>query len=200
MKILIKSILGSILLVGLAHAATITGKVVGVSDGDTITVLDASKTQHKIRLEGIDAPEKAQPFGQRSKEHLSDQVFGRQVEVVTNKTDKYGRSVGKVMVDGRDANLEQVRAGMAWHYKEYQKEQSAADRVAYANAETAAQNQKSGLWVDPKPMPPSQWRHGGKDEPTVASSASGCPCGGDGFCTGPRGGQYCIAPNGKKKY
>lgn len=187
-------------LAGFAHSETITGKVVGVSDGDTITVLDASKTQHKIRLEGIDAPEKAQPFGQRSKEHLSDQVFGKQVEVVTNKTDKYGRNVGKVLVDGKDANLEQVRSGLAWHYKQYQSEQSAGDRVAYANAETAAKAQKSGLWVDAKPVAPWDWRHGGKDEPTVASAASGCPCGGDGFCTGPRGGQYCIAPNGKKKY
>ena len=81
---------------GWAHAVTMTGKVVGVSDGDTITVLDASKTQFKIRLEGIDAPEKAQPFGQKSKEHLSDLVFGRQVTVESNKTDKYDRTVGKV--------------------------------------------------------------------------------------------------------
>ena len=190
----------AILLVGLAQAATITGKVVGVSDGDTITVLDASKTQFKIRLEGIDAPEKAQPFGQKSKEHLSDLVFGKQVVVESNKTDKYGRTVGKVLINGKDANLEQLRSGFAWHYKEYQKEQSASDRVAYANAETNAQNSKSGLWRDPKPMPPWDWRHGGKDEPTAESNSSGCPCGGATYCTGPRGGQFCIAPNGKKKY
>jgi endonuclease YncB( thermonuclease family) len=189
-----------ILFAGLVHGATITGKVVGVSDGDTITVLDSSKTQHKIRLEGIDAPEKAQPFGNRSKQHLSDQVFGKQVEVQSNKTDKYGRTVGKVLINGKDAKLEQVRAGFAWHYKEYAKEQSASDRVAYANAETSARAVKSGLWNDPKPMPPWEWRHGGKDEPTALSTASGCPCGGESYCTGPRGGQYCIAPNGKKKY
>ena len=187
-------------LAGFAHSATITGKVVGVSDGDTITVLDASKTQHKIRLEGIDAPEKAQPFGQRSKQHLSDLVFGKQVEVVTNKTDKYGRSVGKVLVGGKDANLQQVRSGLAWHYKQYQSEQSASDREEYANAETSAQAQKSGLWVDPKPMPPREWRRGGKNEPTAASAPSGCLCGGANLCTGPRGGQYCVASNGKKKY
>jgi endonuclease YncB( thermonuclease family) len=87
-----------LLLAGLANGATITGKVVGVSDGDTITVLDSSKTQHKIRLAGIDAPEKAQPFGNRSKEYLSDQVFGKQVEVHSDKTDKYGRTVGKVLI------------------------------------------------------------------------------------------------------
>ena len=189
-----------IVLAGFAHAATITGKVVSVSDGDTITVLDANKTQHKIRLEGIDAPEKAQAFGQRSKQHLSDQVFGKQVDVVSNKTDKYGRSVGKVLVGGKDANLEQVRAGLAWHYKQYQSEQSASDRSAYASAATAAQAQRAGLWSDPKPMPPWDWRHGGKNEPTADSAASGCPCGGANLCTGPRGGQYCISPNGKKKY
>ena len=190
----------SILLAGVAQAATITGKVVGVSDGDTITVLDASKTQFKIRLEGIDAPEKAQSFGQKSKEHLSDLVFGKQVEVESNKSDKYGRTVGKVLVNGRDANLEQVRSGFAWHYKEYQKEQPASDRVAYANAETNAQSSKSGLWRDPKPMPPWEWRHGGKDEPTAQSKASGCPCGGVTYCTRSRGGQFCIAPDGKKRY
>lgn len=189
-----------ILFAGLANAVTLLGKVVGVSDGDTITVLDASKTQFKIRLEGIDAPEKAQPFGQKSKEHLSDLVFGKQVIVESNKTDKYGRTVGKVLINGKDANLEQVRSGFAWHYKEYQKEQSAADRVVYANAETSAQSSKSGLWRDTKPMPPWEWRHGGKNEPTVASSASGCACGGTALCIGPKGGQYCIAPNGKKKY
>jgi endonuclease YncB( thermonuclease family) len=87
---------GAALLLSLvtAGAATLTGKVVGVSDGDTITVLDAAKTQHKIRLAGIDAPEKAQPLGQKSKEHLSDSVFGKHVQVEYTKTDKYGRTVG----------------------------------------------------------------------------------------------------------
>lgn len=114
-------------MAGLACAETITGKVIGVIDGDTIEVLDATKTPRRIRLEGIDAPEKAQPFGARYKQHLSDQVFGKQVEVLSNKTDKYGRTAGKVVIGGKDANLEQVRSGFAWHYKEYQKEQSASD-------------------------------------------------------------------------
>ena len=106
-------------LAELAHAGTISGKVVGVSDGDTITVLDAAKTQHKIRLASIDAPEKAQSFGQRSEEHLSDSVFGKQVQVKFNKSDKRGRTVGKVRVDGKGANFEQIRSGLAWHYKKY---------------------------------------------------------------------------------
>ena len=184
----------------IAQGGTISGRVVGVSDGDTITVLDTSKVQHKIRLAGIDAPEKAQPFGQVSKEHLSGLVFGKQVTVETDKTDKYGRNVGKVLVNGTDANLAQIKAGLAWHYKEYAKEQPAADRASYASAETQARASVQGLWRDPRPMAPWDWRHGGKAQTSVASASSGCPCGGDTFCTGSRGGQYCIAPNGKKRY
>lgn len=97
----------------LAHAEVIVGRVVGVADGDTVTVLDANKQQHKIRLAGIDAPEKRQPFGQRSKESLSALVFARQVTVETDKKDRYGREVGKVRVDGVDANLERLKRGFA---------------------------------------------------------------------------------------
>jgi hypothetical protein len=110
------------------NATTIVGRVVSVADGDTITVLDTAKTQHKIRLAGIDAPEKSQPFGNRSKLSLSDLVFSKSVLVDTDKVDKYKRNVGKVLVDGVDANLEQIKRGMAWHYKAYEREQSALDR------------------------------------------------------------------------
>jgi endonuclease YncB( thermonuclease family) len=89
-----------------------------VSDGDTITVLDGTKTQHKIRLAGIDAPESKQAFGQASKKHMSALVFNRDVTLDCDKTDKYGREVCIVLVDGQDANLAQVRAGMAWWYRE----------------------------------------------------------------------------------
>ncbi|MBL8309474.1 MAG: thermonuclease family protein [Burkholderiales bacterium] len=138
--------------------ADVTGLVVGVSDGDTITVLDESKTQHKIRLAGIDAPEKKQAFGQRSKEHLSDLVYRKTVTVEGNKTDRYGRTVGKVLVDGVDANLEQVKAGFAWHYKQYQREQKKADRALYSAAEDEAREAKRGLWRDPSPTPPWEFR------------------------------------------
>ncbi len=114
------------------NPATIEGRVVGVADGDTITVLDADKIQHKIRLAGIDAPEKKQPFGQRSKESLSDLVFDKTVTVNTDKLDKYRRNVGKVLVDGVDANLEQLKRGMAWHYKAYQREQAHTDQQDYS--------------------------------------------------------------------
>lgn len=147
-----------IFFASLGHAETIVGKVVGVLDGDTIVVLDANQTSHRIRLEGIDAPEKAQPFGARSKQQLSDQVFGKQVEVQWNKLDKYRRTIGKVLINGTDANLEQIRSGLAWHYKKYQKEQAAADRLAYASAETIARNSKIGLWNEPSPTPPWEWR------------------------------------------
>lgn len=141
------------------NAATFEGRVVGVSDGDTITVLDSTNTQHKIRLSGIDAPEKKQPFGQRSKESLSDLVFNKPVTVETNKRDKYKRNVGKVLVDGVDANLEQVKRGMAWHYKAYEREQPSIDRKVYADAESEAKAARRGLWADSEPVPPWEFRH-----------------------------------------
>lgn len=181
-------------------AAILSGKVIGVSDGDTIDVLDRLKVTHRIRLAGVDAPEKAQPFGRRSKEHLSDSVFGKQVEVQGGKIDKYGRTVGKILVNGLDANLEQIRAGLAWHYKAYASEQSAEDRIRYSTAEENARSQRVGLWSENQQMPPWEWRHGGKDAPTPMSIASGCPCYGESRCTGSKGGQYCMTPNGKKRY
>ena len=90
----------------------------GVSDGDTITVLDDAKTQHKIRFAGIDAPEKGQAFGERSKQSLSALVFQKRVEARCHKKDRYGREVCAVFVSLRDVGLEQIHAGMAWHYKD----------------------------------------------------------------------------------
>ncbi len=141
------------------NAATIEGKVVGVADGDTITLLDSTNTQHKIRLSGIDAPEKKQPFGNRSKESLSYLVFAKTVTVETDKLDKYKRNVGKVLVNGVDANLEQVKRGMAWHYKAYEREQPAADRKAYSDEENEAKAARRGLWNDAEPVPPWVFRH-----------------------------------------
>jgi endonuclease YncB( thermonuclease family) len=150
-------VLASALLSVAAQAAEVSGRVVGVADGDTVTVLDSTKTQYKVRLQGIDAPEKAQAFGQRSKEHLSDQVFGRQVTVQYDKRDRYGRLVGTVFLAGVDVNLRQVASGMAWHYKQYQQEQSPAARQAYAAAEDDARRIQRGLWRDADPVPP--WEH-----------------------------------------
>lgn len=144
------------------QADVVSGKVVRVADGDTITVLDAQMQQHKIRLAGIDAPERRQAFGQRSRELLASLVAAQQVEVETEKTDKYGRSVGKVLLQGRDVNLAVVAAGLAWHYKEYESEQSPADRLLYSNAEQEARDLRKGLWVDPAPEAPWDWRHNGR--------------------------------------
>lgn len=139
---------------------TLRGRVVGVADGDTITVLGADNRQTRVRLQGIDAPESRQAFGQTSKQNLSDLVFDRQVIVEYEKNDRYGRTLGKVVASGRDVNLLQVKAGLAWHYKYYQDEQSPVDRRLYADAETEARSARRGLWADPKPIPPWDFRRG----------------------------------------
>jgi endonuclease YncB( thermonuclease family) len=141
-------------------AEVLSGLVVGVSDGDTIKVLDDGQHVHTIRLMGIDAPEKAQAFGQRSKHSLSDLIYRQQVSVQWSKRDKYGRVIGKVLtLDGADVCLDQITRGMAWHYKQYTGEQSADDRERYAVAEKAARESKIGLWQDETPVPPWVWRH-----------------------------------------
>ena len=153
------------LLLGLnCHAGTIEGRVVAIADGDTITVLDADKVQHRIRLGGIDAPEKRQAFGARSKQSLSDIVFNRAVTVETGKTDRYGRAIGKVLVDGIDANLQQVSRGFAWHFKAYEREQSANDRHLYDFAQGEAKGARRGLWQDAEPVAPWDWRKGLRGE------------------------------------
>jgi endonuclease YncB( thermonuclease family) len=147
-----------LLTVPLAQAETLTGRVVRVTDGDTIVVLDSSKVQHKIRLTGIDAPERSQAFGTKSKEHLSELVAGKSVVVDYKKLDRYQRILGKVLLGGKDVNLEQVEVGLAWHYKKYQGEQTPADRVKYSDAELDARRDKLGLWHDPSPVPPWEYR------------------------------------------
>ena len=148
----------------LVHAEIITGRVVRVTDGDTIVILDASKVQHKIRLTGIDAPERGQDYGTKSKEHLSELVAGKTVVVDYNKYNRYQRILGKVIFNGEDVNLEQVEAGMAWHYKKYQREQSPSDRVKYSDAELEARRHKLGLWRDPNPVPPWEYRQAKREQ------------------------------------
>lgn len=156
-----------------AHAETLSGKVVGVSDGDTITVLDADFQQHKIRLSGIDAPEKKQPFGQRSKEHLSQLVFDKAVAVEWNKLDRYKRTIGKVMVADSsctkvncpktiDVGLSQITVGLAWWYRKYAREQIEEDRQRYEFAESEAKARRAGLWSENESVPPWEWRHARK--------------------------------------
>ncbi|MBC8028761.1 MAG: thermonuclease family protein [Pyrinomonadaceae bacterium] len=136
----------------------IEGKVIGVHDGDTVTVLDQDNKKFTIRLQGIDAPELKQEFGAASQKNLSGMVLGKQVSILWNKVDKYRRTVGTIMLNGRDINIEQVKAGVAWHYKKYEDEQSPADRRTYAAAEQQAQAARLGLWSGAKPLPPGDWR------------------------------------------
>ena len=132
-------------------------KVVKVTDGDTVHVLDQATKRHKIRLGGIDAPEKKQAFGKQSKKNLTQYVAGMNVEVEYNKRDRYKRIIGKLLLDGQDINLQQVKDGYAWHYKYYQKDQSAKDRKLYAEAENIARAMKLGLWSAPA-KPPWEFR------------------------------------------
>ena len=136
-------------------AETLKGRVVKVSDGDTITVLDAANVQHKIRLDKIDAPEKVQPFGDTARKHLAAFVADKNVEIEWTKKDKYGRILGTVwaMIPVRtDVNLQMVKDGFAWHYKQFDNTQS------YAAAEIDARRAKRGLWKEPTPIPPFIFR------------------------------------------
>ena len=142
-----------------AKAEVLSGKVVGITDGDTITVLDKEKTEHKIRLMGIDAPEKKQSYGNESKKALSNYIFQKDVTVEYKKIDRYMRKVGKVILDKQDICLQMVKDGMAWHYKDYEKEQSKTDRELYSQAEVKAQNEKIGLWQSAHNVKPSEFRN-----------------------------------------
>lgn len=177
-------------------AETLNGYVVGISDGDTITVVDANRQQYKIRLAGIDAPEKGQAFGERSKDHLASMVFNKNVTIEWNKQDRYGRTVGKIIASGKDVNLAQIQAGLAWWYEKYRKEQSPTDQRVYEQGEQLARSQRLGLWGDKNPTPPWEFRHA-KSE--VLPEVS-CPCSGSATCTGPKGGKYCITDGGRKTY
>ena len=134
------------------------GQVVGVHDGDTITLLIEGNQQIKVRLAQIDAPELDQAFGQQSKQSLSKMVFNKTIKVEKETIDKYGRTVGTLFVEGLDANKEQVRLGMAWIYKQYLHDQS------LIHLEEAARQTKIGLWVDANAMAPWDYRHGGKQK------------------------------------
>jgi endonuclease YncB( thermonuclease family) len=136
------------------------GRVVAITDGDTLTILTTDRVQHRVRLAGIDTPEKRQPFGQVAKDHLSSLVNGQTVKVNYYKRDRYGRIVGTVLVNGADAGLRQIEAGLAWHYKQYQGEQDASDRARYANVEIEAQEARRGLWALPEAQRVPPWDGG----------------------------------------
>lgn len=155
-----------------AGSGELTGKVIAIADGDTLTVLDADQGSHRVRLKGVDAPEKAQAFGRRATESLSRLVFGQAVHVEWQKRDRYERLVGTVWVAppeshcrGQagcprilDANLAQLQLGLAWWYREYAREQAPDEAERYRLAEDEARARQAGLWRDPSPLPPWDWR------------------------------------------
>jgi endonuclease YncB( thermonuclease family) len=158
-----------------------SGKVVGISDGDTLTALRSGKGV-KIRLVEIDAPESRQDFGEASKKSLSDMCFGKTATVIEQGSDKYGRTLGRVSCDGIDVNAEQVKRGMAWFYTQY------GHDPALQAAEAQAKAAGVGLWSRVDAIPPWEFRHGGKAKPVKAAKAideeesSGAGCGGKSTC------------------
>lgn len=149
-----------VLLVSVAHARDLPleGRVTAVHDGDTVTVLDDVRAQHRVRLAGIDAPERGQAFGANARDNLARLVHGRRVAAVCHKRDRFGRDVCNVFVDARDVGLEQVRGGLAWWYRDYAREQRVEERASYAAAEDEARSARRGLWRDANPQAPWAWR------------------------------------------
>lgn len=209
----ILAVLLSMVLPCLSTAKELAGKVVAVTDGDTVTLLvECANLEVPVRLSGIDAPESGQRYGKKSAQSLRALVGGKAVTLIYHKRDKYGRLVGMVLESGRDINLAQVESGHAWHFKEYQNEQSHADRERYAVAELAASAARLGLWRDKAPTPPWEWRdtHPMEVDEGPASSDSAqldpdaefsfATFGGEVVHIGPRGGRYIVLPNGKRRY
>lgn len=138
-------------------AKELTGYVISVNDGDTLT-LHVENMSVRVRLSGIDAPELSQPFGIESRDALRQDVLNQTVTVETNKSDRYGRRVGKVALNNEDINLRQIRRGLAWVYTDYIKELSAEDRELYIEAEKAANDDHIGLWQEEQPVAPWKYR------------------------------------------
>lgn len=138
-------------------APNLQGQVVRVSDGDTVT-LQSPDGPIKIRLAGIDAPETKMPHGPEAKAHLAALVLGQAVQAIPQKKDRYGRTIATLMLQTKDINLAMVQAGMAWHYKQYEREQPQAQARDYARSEQMARAQGRGLWAETDAVPPWAWR------------------------------------------
>jgi len=134
-------------LILITSSSIFTGKVIYISDGDTITVLTKQKKQIKIRLEGIDCPEKNQAFGTKAKQAISE-LCKKNVIIRKSSTDRYGRTIGFVYVDEINVNKELIKLGLAWHYKYFNKDKE------LAQLEEKARNQQIGIWSEPNPIPP----------------------------------------------
>ncbi len=135
------------------YSQNISGKVVAITDGDTFKLLTKDSTLVIVRIANIDSPEKKQPYSQRAKQFVSDAIFGKVVVIKELKKDRYKRSVATVIYD-KNLNLseELLKQGLAWHYKQYSKD------PMLQSLEDQAKIKKIGLWQDPKPIPPWEWR------------------------------------------
>ncbi len=138
------------------------GLVIEITDGDTITILDDQEEFHIVRLQGIDAPERRQAYGDASRAYLARLLAGQQVTIEFNKRDRNDRIIAKVLMNDRDICLEQIKAGLAWHFKRFENEQSVDDRQLYNDAELSARSNKLGLWRDASPIPPWSFRENSK--------------------------------------
>lgn len=141
----------ALLLANFAVAATLEGVVVKVSDGDTVHLLVGNE-KSKIRLDRIDAPESRQEYGKEATKHLRDLIFEKTVKICYDKKDRYGRILGLIFLGDRDINLEMVATGNAWHYRQFDK------TIAYSEAENDAREKRLGLWANPNPVNPQEWR------------------------------------------
>jgi endonuclease YncB( thermonuclease family) len=139
--------------------------------GDTIRVLSGDNQQIRVRLAFIDAPERKQAFGQRAKQAMSALVFGKDVELRPHTVDRYGRLVAVVYVDGQDAGLELLKQGLCWVYEKYVREAPLELEASYRAAQALAQSDKLGLWQDPDPVPPWEWRKAKKERSRMAQGA-----------------------------
>jgi endonuclease YncB( thermonuclease family) len=161
-------VLSFILFPALSYAWS--GKVVNVADGDTITVRPENGPQIKVRLYGIDCPEKAQPYGQKARDFTASMVAGKFVDVEVKATDRYKRTVGLVSINGVNLNESIVKNGYAWVYRQYCKESFCMD---WSKLESVARQQNNGMWADPHIIPPWDWRHSGGKKQVSGASYSG---------------------------
>lgn len=188
----------------------IEGKVVRVLDGDTLSVRTPEGPVHIIRLQAIDAPDEKQDHAKKSRRNLEELVEDKDVKVVAHKTDQAGNLIGSVYLLGRDIGLVQIEMGMAWHFKQFGYEQTAASRKSYAQAEAKAKAERLGLWEKGNPVPPWEFR-GEKPVPDranvkapVKAGATPAPepegSGSRKYMLGPRGGCYYVSASGRKVY
>lgn len=159
------------LLTSFANAQEVIGQVISISDGDTFTLLTALKQQVKVRLAEIDTPEKDQPYGTKSRQILAELAFQKTATLQVQERDRYGRSVARVFVDGKDINREMVSHGAAWVYRQYSKDKS------LLALEDQARKAKRGLWALPEAerMPPWEWRQAARDQRQEKRNAAAAP-------------------------